>query len=238
MTTFAAQGNLPNWLGRNFLASKALILSAVRASDPQVARIPSHVMRELAPLGLLCFPSCILLAIVIGRFLNRFGGELQSPGQLAQVALAPLGLLIAGMAFILMRGIAEAEQYAVDISDGGFRFIQDQGGNPATDIIIPRIIAASIGLGLLSAATVAFVYIGASPSAAIGESSHPVVTGLAFSVVMRAGFYGVIFGAYAAAAAFFAGLEGHKPLPGQVGRRYIAISTPVLLVLVGWLLWL
>lgn len=213
------------------------MLAAARASDLQIARVPGHVARDLGILAIRCFPSCILLALVIGRFFDRFGGELQAPGQLAEASLAPLGLLIAGMSLILMRCVGEAEQYAVDIAEGGFRFIQDQGGNPSTDIILPRIISASLGLGLFSAATVAFVYFGASPEATVGMSSHPVVTGLAFSVVLRAGLYGLVYGAYAACASFFVGLERHKPLPGSVGRHFIVISTPVLLVMVGWLLW-
>lgn len=230
--------SLPNWLGRNIFASWGLILSFARASNQQLARVPGHVAQELGLLAIRCFPICMILGIVVGRFFDRFGGELQAPGQLAEVTLAPLGLLIAGMSFILLRGMAEAEQYAVDITEKGFRFLQDHGGNPVTDIIVPRIMAASLGLGLLAAATAAFVYFGASPSAAVGASSHPVVTGLAFSVALHGGLYGLAYGAYVAGVAFLVGLEGHRPLPGQVGQRFIVISTPVLLVMVGWLLWL
>ncbi len=234
----AASRRLPELMGRMVLAAVGLASSIARASNQQILRIPGHVVRDIGLLATRCFPACIVVALVLGRFLDRFGTELQAPGQLAEAALAPMGFLIASLSFILMRGVGEAEQYAVDIAEGGFRSTRDQGGNPATDIVAPHILSASLGLGLLSAATVAFVYIGASPTAAIGISSHPAVTGLASAVVARAGQYGLLYGAYAATAAFLVALDGNRPMPGSIGRRFIVVSTPVLLVMVGWPLWL
>lgn len=228
---------IPAWLGRNIGVFWGLVVSFGGASDQQVLRVPGHALRELAQLASRCFPAGLILGLVIGRFLDRYGAELQAPDQLTNIALAPISLLIAGMIYVLMRGMTEAEQYAVNIEEGGFRFIRDCGGNLATDIIAPRILAAAVGVGLLASAIAAMTYVGASPRAALGVSSHPSITGEAFAVSLRAGAFGMGFAVFAAFAAFIVGLESRRPPPGQVGRRLLVFTLPVLLVVVLGILW-
>jgi hypothetical protein len=228
---------IPARLGHHLGVFWGLLVSFGTASDQQVLRVPAHAAREFALLALRCFPSGLILGLVIGRFIDRFGPELQAPDQLTEIALAPIALLVAGMIYVLMRGITVAEQYSVNIEEGGYCFIRDCGGNLATDIIAPRILAASLGVGLLATAVAAMTYVGASPSAAIGISSHPAMTGEAFAVLLRAGAYGTGFGSFAAFAAFLVGLESRRPPPGQVARRMLASTLPVLLAVVLVILW-
>jgi hypothetical protein len=228
---------IPTRLGRILGVLWGLLSSFGHAGDQQVLRVPGHAVRELARLAVHCFPAGLLLGLVIGRFLDRFGAELQAPDQLTEIALAPVSLLIAGMIYVLMRGITEAEQYAVNVEEGGFRFIRDCGGNLATDIIAPRILAAALGVGLLSAAIAAMTYIGASPGAALGISSHPAMTGEAFAVALRAGVYGAAFGTFAAFTSFLVGLESRRHPAGQVARRLLSFTLPVLLTVGLGILW-
>lgn len=228
---------VPDRIGGYLGVLWGVALSVGRADDQQVLRVPSHAARELTALANHCFPVGLILGLLLGRLLDRFAPELQAPGRLTELALAPVALLITGMLLVLLRGITEAEHYAVNIDEGGFRFIRDCGGNLATDVIAPRILAAAIGGGLLAAAIVAATYIGAAPLAVLGLTSHPVITGGGLAVSLRAGVYGTAFGIFVALSAFLVGLETRNPSPGLVSRRLLGATLPVLIVVILVIVW-
>jgi len=206
------------------------VISAIR--DMPFAdwkRAPVRTARAMLLIFARCGGTVAAISFLIGWAISPHLRTFPAPDRLIFHMLIPCGLILSGMAFILLDGIPQAEHYAADVHEGGFQFLLDMGVHPLGQSILPRILGSGLALGFMAASAAAAFLFGLAPGAVIGSSTHPAITasfGEHMYILLALGFF---YGLFAGYAALLAGLTS-STVPGVAARMYVHFTGIGLLI--------